>query len=235
VRIWDLETRTEIIRFNKEGRFIIPAAFSPDGRHLSTGDAGGFVHFWDAATGKEINRINAHEAEVWSLEFSPEGRHLLTGSWDGTVRVWDTTTGDELLTLAGHKGAVNGARFMPDGNTILTTSDDQFARLWNRQSGELLRQFPIMVSRFSQVVLSEAGRFFYVGGGNHIGHRYDVESGVEDGRFVGHTDLIYGLALSPDGNRLYTGSWDGTARIWQTDLAKLVSFVGHLLPKTLLS
>lgn len=34
--------------------------------------------------------------------------------------------------------------------------------------------------------------------------------------FIGHTDGIYGLDLSPDGSRLVTASDDGTAKIWDT-------------------
>jgi WD40 repeat protein len=33
---------------------------------------------------------------------------------------------------------------------------------------------------------------------------------------TGHTDIVDGVAWSPDGTRLVTGSFDGTARVWDT-------------------
>ena len=32
--------------------------------------------------------------------------------------------------------------------------------------------------------------------------------------FKGHTDIVTGVAFSPDGKYLLTSSWDGTVRLW---------------------
>ena len=32
---------------------------------------------------------------------------------------------------------------------------------------------------------------------------------------TGHTDWVRGLAVSPDGQWIVSGSWDATVRIWQ--------------------
>ncbi len=37
---------------------------------------------------------------------------------------------------------------------------------------------------------------------------------ILNGRFPGHTSAVYSVAFSPEGQRLATGSADGTARIW---------------------
>jgi len=33
---------------------------------------------------------------------------------------------------------------------------------------------------------------------------------------TGHTDWVYAVALSPDGKRVASGSWNGEVRVWQT-------------------
>ena len=34
---------------------------------------------------------------------------------------------------------------------------------------------------------------------------------------MGHTDIVYSVAFSPDGTRIVSGSGDNTLRIWNAD------------------
>jgi WD40 repeat protein len=40
--------------------------------------------------------------------------------------------------------------------------------------------------------------------------------------FVGHTDYLWCALFSRDGRRIFTGSADGTIRIWETDTGRLI-------------
>jgi WD40 repeat protein len=43
---------------------------------------------------------------------------------------------------------------------------------------------------------------------------WDAITGKQLMMMEGHTDFVYGVAFSPDGKYLLTGSFDGTARLW---------------------
>jgi WD40 repeat protein len=58
----------------------------------------------------------------------------------------------------------------------------------------------------------------------------DVASGAEISSFSGHlqTDRIWGVAFSPDGKRVATGSWGGGLKIWDANTGQeLLDLVGH--------
>jgi WD40 repeat protein len=44
----------------------------------------------------------------------------------------------------------------------------------------------------------------------------------------GHSEAVYGVAFSPDGARIATGSWDGTAKVWDAASGRLIrTLKGH--------
>src|SRR5207249_419778 len=43
---------------------------------------------------------------------------------------------------------------------------------------------------------------------------WDLRSGKERGRILGHANAVVGLAFAPDGQTLFTAGWDGTAKRW---------------------
>jgi WD40 repeat protein len=49
---------------------------------------------------------------------------------------------------------------------------------------------------------------------------WDVASGKEIHHFQGHTHYVFSVAFSPDGERLASGSWDQTVRLWDVKTGK---------------
>jgi hypothetical protein len=68
-------------------------------------------------------------------------------------------------------------------------------------------------ARVSLVLLDVDGGQYYAL--NDVGGRvWDLETGEIVATLEGHTDKIYGVAISADGCRVVTGSFDKTVRVW---------------------
>ena len=70
------------------------AAFSPDGRTLTTISDDRAVQVWDIATGRARVPIK-HETLVSAIALSPDGRTLATALFDKSVHVWDVEAGQQ--------------------------------------------------------------------------------------------------------------------------------------------
>ncbi|GAM28683.1 hypothetical protein SAMD00019534_118590 [Acytostelium subglobosum LB1] len=126
-----------------------------------------------------------------------------------------------ISTLAGHEDFVRAALYKHDGSLLASCSDDKTIRIWSGETGAMVRVFPklhtdkitslswrsntlVTVSRDKRIILwDEYGR---------------VISEFKDG----HTNAVWGVSVSGDGNRLVTASWDGTAIVWDVATKKPV-------------
>jgi WD40 repeat protein len=128
--VWDLAP-------GKQPRFhlwqdveILAAVFSPDGKHILTGNRGGHALIFDAATGRHAGPVLAHPGAVNAVAFSPDGRTALTGSEDGTARAWDVATGKPLGPPLPHSHPVQSVAFSPDGKAMQTATGVRLIRPW---------------------------------------------------------------------------------------------------------
>jgi WD40 repeat protein len=133
VMIWNTrsgQTVTQLPQPDPEGR-VNAVVFSPDGRLLATGDAGGTVTIWDAASFRPLRSIGGMQPNVWSLAFNPACTRLAAGSQDRSIRICDVTAGEEMLILRGHSGSVMSLAWSPDGRTLVSGSYDNTVRRWS--------------------------------------------------------------------------------------------------------
>nr|VFJ46503.1 MAG: WD40 repeat [Candidatus Kentron sp. FW] len=133
-----------------------------------------------------------------------------------------------VIDTGGHKAVINDVLFTPDGRQLISVSDDKTIRIWDTGSGELLRTLRGQTGagdegKLYAGALSPDGRWLAVGG--YTKHDeiclIDLQAPADAPLRLleGHSDVILSLAFSPDGQRLLSGSGDGTARLWDLSTA----------------
>jgi sugar lactone lactonase YvrE len=214
IRLFDSETGRELWNVRYHDRHPLSLAFTPDGKSIATGGEEGTIAIWNVAGGKRRLTMTGHEHMVYAVASSPDGRTLASGSNDQTAALWDLTTGERRHTLRGFH-LVNGVAFSPDGKTVATVGTyDKLIRLWETATGKERLRIPHDLGPLA-LAFTPDGRTLVTGAQvNNTAYLWDADTGQELKRLSGHRKIIYGLAISPDGDRLATASYDKTVLVW---------------------
>lgn len=68
------------------GRRLLSVAWSPDGKHLASGDLR-WLRIWDINSGTELHDLET-AGLIFSLGWSPDGNYIASGS-SRVVQIWD--------------------------------------------------------------------------------------------------------------------------------------------------
>jgi hypothetical protein len=124
VRLWDVATHELVRTFQGHKDHVNVAAFSPDGKLMTTGSCDETVGLWEVSSGKMLAVLKGHSSIVNGVVFSPDGRLVFSGSRDQMVLGWDVA---EKKQAEGFKapGQVNCVAFSPDGKIFATGVEER--------------------------------------------------------------------------------------------------------------
>jgi GTPase SAR1 family protein len=226
IRLWDLETGTELRQFIGRKEAITSLAVLPHGLRALSG--GSDTRLWELETGTELHRFEGPSYWVSSLAVLPDGRREVSGCDDGILRLWDLEAGTELRRFRGHSGEVTSVAVHPNGRLALSGGRDGTMRLWDLETGVEVRRFKGHEGALLSVAGLPDGRRAISGSDDSTMRLWNLETGTELRRFRGHGGAVISLAVLPDGRRALSGSTDCTVRMWGLESgAELRRFEGH--------
>ncbi|MEQ8788832.1 MAG: protein kinase [Pirellulaceae bacterium] len=227
VRIWDVATGTESLMFDGTGRNAA-LAVSPDGNWILTGSDDTSAKLWDtsgrlAALPADAARA-AEDAAAVAMPAPAKG------------------PAEPKALFAGHAAVITAVAFSPDGRTAATGDARGKCIVWDlspildaaegeaappTKRHELVEHtLPIQALAFTR-----DGRLFTAG--DKTVYAWDLKTGTYDRRqILRHGDTVTSMAVSQDGQFVFTACRDGGVRQWDVLRASQLRMFQHQMMST---
>jgi WD40 repeat protein/tRNA A-37 threonylcarbamoyl transferase component Bud32 len=241
VRIWDATARQAARTFQGHSAPVTRVAFSPDSKLLaSSSEAHSSISPGEAIiqkvpSGQTQSVLHASMMGFSTVAFSPDGISVATGGDDG-VKLWNHRTGDLIRHF--RVRVLDGLAFSPDGRRVAAGG----VTILETETERVLHEFQPHTIHTHDVAFSPDGRrFATTSWGGYLARKvdgversellpaevkvWDAESGKELLQMAGGG---LGLAYSPDGKQIASGSQEGAVTIWDSSSGKvLCTLRGH--------
>lgn len=237
VTVWDTTTRRPLAQFDHglatRSHSLVCSA---DGRFLLMGNDDGLLWRWDWRADEALCLIG-HTRPVVGVAMAAAGERVVSLGDDATLCLWHLPSSalHKTIQLDSNYSEPLGLRLAlsPTGWLAATSSSAVAVDLWDLASGQRLNTLDHMVGNVLALAFLPDGQHLLTAGSveglerapgetcpsetaasDHTIRLWAIASGQEVAQFVGHSDSINALTLSPNGRYFVSGSSDQTARVW---------------------
>lgn len=221
VRVWEWADRRLLHEFRAHESAVSAVSFSWDQARLATAGEDRLVRLWDLNTGRPLGSLEGHTDRVPALAWHPDNRRLFSAGWDTTVRVWDTQALQPIILLNSHASQVHAIALSGDGKMLASADSAQSVHVWD---ADAYREQAVLRERTGEVrfvcFTPDDGKgnrtppVLAFGSADRVIHLWNTAQNPET---VDLDPLLHrvGVAVSPDGKRLFSLGGGTNLRAWE--------------------
>ncbi len=167
-------------------------------------------------TGDVVLAVPRTGALIYTCALSPDGSVLYTGTNTGVVRALRLPSGDVLWEDRPSEARVWRLSASSDGEFLCACAYDGTVRVY-RAGGQIVRTLQHAGAAFAAAFAPDGTRLYTGGRDERDVRAWDLASGRQLWRAVGHEGNVESLDVGADGSLIASGSLDGTVRLWRAE------------------
>lgn len=183
-----------------------------------------------------LSSVRLAEGGAFAADVSPDGTMSVVSGVDNGIKVWETGATTPKFRWR-HQGEGNNlvvSVHISADNQYVVSSDRTAFALWSVETGEPEGFWRIDESSIRDIAVANGGRGVLVGRSN--GQVMFFEPRTQRRlEFLGHTEKINSVDVSPNGRFALTGGNDYTAYLWSTDSGQIIHTFPHPTRVTLVA
>jgi WD40 repeat protein/serine/threonine protein kinase len=156
--------------------------------------------------------------------FSPDDRFVFAIGMDGLLTKCDASSGAIVRQFQSRSSPEQALEVTPDATLLISGNDAGVLELWNTSTHSPPVEIPLNEWGYS-VAFSRDGRRV-VSGSSKIVTIWDASTGDKVIEIPAHTGTVHTVAFHPDGDKVLSGSWDGSLKMWEVASGKELFRVG---------
>jgi hypothetical protein len=224
VVVYNVFNGETIVEVGNETDAVLAADISADQQLIALGGPAKMIRLYSTKDGMLVREIKKHTDWIYAIEFSPDAVLLATADRSGGLFVWEAATGREFYSLRGHTGAVVDVSWRDDSNVLASASEDTTIKLWEMENGNQIKNWGGHGGGTQSVKFAHDNRLVSTGR-DRVTKIWDM-NGTNLKAFPPHQDIALRAAFSHDGQKIYSGDWDGHLFAFAAADAKLLAQAG---------
>lgn len=231
IYVWELPDRAKSA-YVELAAAIMGFDFSPDGRHVATASADGYVRVYEVPSSRLKHELR-RQGWAFNVAMSPDGQRLATASGspgglatgvaeDGSIAVFDMASGRMIAEhVVGH--IVEGLEFSGDSRLLATGGFDGTVHVLNTDDGDVIERIGLEKPVRSLGMNWDGTRLAIGTGGDRAAGElpqggetlvYDLRNGKLATLDDEHTSWVTDVEFSRDGRYAASIDQEGTVGVW---------------------
>jgi hypothetical protein len=222
VDLWAIDGRSKIRRLSGHQGLVESVAYSPDGQTLASAADDDTVRIWEAGTAKLLREIELPRDLFFHMGYAPDG--ILTVARRDGIHRYEPRADKVWCRVVEEIEAPWAYAFSPNDRQLAVASkrktskgeeEPQALRLWDPATGKKILEFErSQAALVMAIAFSTDGTIVLTGGRDGAVRLWEVSSGKECGRFVGHEGWILSVAFAADGRTALSAGSDTSVLVW---------------------
>jgi WD40 repeat protein len=208
--LWDVETGKVIVKWKGHSAAVEVVCWSPDSGRVVSGSNDGTARVWDVKSSEPIqgmNPIKTGQKFVNVVSYSPKARKIATSGFIDGIKIWDGKTG-QLLFKINHEQSWSLTWTSDDKKLISGTTIGSII-IFDTATWQQIAVLEGHSHKYvSAITISPDNRLLASASWDNTARLWNLDTSLQVGPPLEHTDAVEGVAFSPDGKLLSTACAD---------------------------